>query len=98
MLFGREEKFPGGESLDDLASRAEDAIAECIVPHLRAGDDLHIAMVSHGLCISELIAALLRLDPDSPRDLSYRGLLNTAWTRVTVSTKVSIPLFCSAFH
>ncbi|KAE9394785.1 phosphoglycerate mutase-like protein [Gymnopus androsaceus JB14] len=87
VLFERDEKFPGAESLNDLAARADEAITECIVPHLRFGKDHHIALVSHGLCISELIAALLRLDPDSRRDISYKGLLNTAWTRVTVSIK-----------
>ncbi|KAE9404979.1 phosphoglycerate mutase-like protein [Gymnopus androsaceus JB14] len=87
VLFDRDEKFPGAESLNDLAARAEEAIMECIVPHLRFGKDHHIALVSHGLCISEVIAALLRSDPDSRRDISYTGLLNTAWTRVTVSIK-----------
>ncbi|KAE9404977.1 phosphoglycerate mutase-like protein [Gymnopus androsaceus JB14] len=87
VLFDRDEKFPGAESLNDLAARAEEAIMECIVPHLRFGKDHHIALVSHGLCISEVIAALLRSDPDSRRNISYTGLLNTAWTRVTVSIK-----------
>ncbi|KAJ7485343.1 phosphoglycerate mutase [Mycena latifolia] len=87
VLRARDAKFPEGESLDDLARRAEKAIAECVIPHLAAGGDLHIAIASHGLCISELVAALLRLDPDSRRDISYAGLLNTAWTRAVVSIK-----------
>ncbi|KAJ7686687.1 phosphoglycerate mutase [Mycena rosella] len=87
VLRARDAKFPEGESLNDLARRADQAIAECVVPHLAAGGDLHIAIASHGLCISELIAALLRLDPDSRRDISYAGLLNTAWTRTVVSLK-----------
>ncbi|KAJ3986497.1 phosphoglycerate mutase [Lentinula detonsa] len=87
VLYHRDEKFPAAESLNDLASRAEKAIMECVVPHLRSEGIAHIAMVSHGLCISELVAALLRLDPDSRRDVSYKGLLNTAWTRATVSFK-----------
>ncbi|KAJ3856276.1 phosphoglycerate mutase [Lentinula lateritia] len=87
VLYHRDEKFPGAESLNDLALRAEKAIMECVIPHLQSEEDAHIAMVSHGLCISELVAALLRLDPDSRRDTSYKGLLNTAWTRATVSIK-----------
>ncbi|KAJ7269938.1 phosphoglycerate mutase [Mycena rebaudengoi] len=86
VLKGRDARFPDGESLNDLARRTEKAIADCVVAHLTGGD-LHIAIASHGLCISELIAALLRLDPDSRRDISYAGLLNTAWTRVVVSVK-----------
>ncbi|KAJ3839643.1 phosphoglycerate mutase [Lentinula raphanica] len=87
VLYDRDEKFPSGESLNDLASRADRAIMECVIPHLKSEGDFHIALVSHGLCISELVAALLRLDPDSRRDVSYKGLLNTAWTRVSVSVK-----------
>ncbi|KAJ7892773.1 histidine phosphatase superfamily [Mycena olivaceomarginata] len=93
VLKGRDEKFPEAESLNDLARRAESAIADCVVPHLAAAaeGDIHIAIASHGLCISELIAALLRLDPDSRRDISYAGLLNTAWTRAVVSVKDASP-------
>ncbi|KAF9073115.1 histidine phosphatase superfamily [Rhodocollybia butyracea] len=87
-LFAKKhEKFPEGESLNDLAARAEQAVKECVLPPLHKEEDVHIAMVSHGLCISELVAALLRLDPDSPQDVDYKGLVNTGWTRVTVSTK-----------
>ncbi|KAL0959995.1 hypothetical protein HGRIS_011649 [Hohenbuehelia grisea] len=96
-LRGRQAKFPNGESLDDLAHRAERALAGCVFPYLaehgrESSDDappFHIVVVSHGLCISELIAALVRLDPDSPQDKSYTGLLNTAWTRVSISLKDS---------
>ncbi|KIK52837.1 hypothetical protein GYMLUDRAFT_49670 [Collybiopsis luxurians FD-317 M1] len=91
VYYTRDGKFPGAESLNELAARTEEAIAECVIPHLRSGEDVHVALVSHGLCISELVAALLRLDPDSNRDTSYRGLLNTAWTRVTVSIKGNGP-------
>ncbi|KAJ7078052.1 histidine phosphatase superfamily [Mycena epipterygia] len=87
VLRGREQSFPDGDSLDDLARRAEKAINECVVAHLAAEGDLHIAIASHSLCISELVAALLRLDPDSRRDISFSGLLNTAWTQAVVSLK-----------
>ncbi|KAF5386449.1 hypothetical protein D9757_005860 [Collybiopsis confluens] len=91
VYFTRDGKFPNAESLNELAARTEEAIAEHVVPHLQSGADVHIALISHGLCISELIAALLRLDPESRRDVSYRGLLNTAWTRATVSIKGNAP-------
>ncbi|KAJ7634811.1 phosphoglycerate mutase [Roridomyces roridus] len=87
VLKGRDEKFPQGESLNDLARRTDQAIAECVLPHLAAEGDVHIALASHGLCISELVASLLRLDPDSRRDISYAGLFNTAWTRAVVTLK-----------
>ena len=60
---------------------------ECILPHVGT-DNVHVAIASHGLCISEMVAALLRLDPGSRRDISYAGLLNTAWTRVEVQLRV----------
>lgn len=91
VLKSRDARFPEGESLNDLAHRAESAIVDCVVPHLEAEGDVHIAIASHGLCISELVAALLRLDPESRRDISYAGLLNTAWTRAVVSVKVHTP-------
>lgn len=91
VLFERHEKFPEGESLDDLSARAKEAVAECILPHVvpeNVSGGYHIALASHGLAISELVSALLRLDPTAPQDVSYTGLLNTAWTRVHVSLQV----------
>jgi broad specificity phosphatase PhoE len=87
VLEARDAKFPKGESLEDLARRAKEAITECVLPHIQE-DSVHIAIASHGLCISELIAAVVRLDPDSERGRSYAGLLNTAWTRLTIALKV----------
>lgn len=89
VLLSRKDKFPEGESLEDVAHRADEAIAECVLPHVRE-DGVHIAITSHGLCIGELIAALIRLDPEGHRDRSYSGLLNTAWTRVTTSVQVNL--------
>jgi broad specificity phosphatase PhoE len=86
----RQEKFPGGESEEDLDARADEAVAECILPHLNdtTKEKEHIAIASHGLAISALVAALLRLDPEADRSVSYAGLLNTAWTRVVISNRV----------
>lgn len=86
VQHSRQDKFPEGESLDDLARRAEVAVRECILPHVET-DNVHVAVASHSLCISELVAALLRLDPGSRRDISSAGLLNTAWTRVEVQLR-----------
>lgn len=87
-LEARDARYPQGESLDDLARRAEEAIRECVIPYIHQ-DGAHIAIASHGLCIGELISAVIRLDPDSPQDVSYSGLENTGWTRLTISLKVN---------
>ncbi|KAH9841642.1 phosphoglycerate mutase-like protein [Rhodofomes roseus] len=93
VLHDRSQKFPEGESLDDLAARAKKAVDELLMPYVwqaaMAGDNgLHIAIVSHGLCISELIPALLVKDQSGLHPgHRYKGLLNTAWTRVTVNVK-----------
>lgn len=61
VLGGRSEKFPEGESLDDVSIRADEAIEELVMPHIwkaaREGrKGINIAVVSHGLCISEVTA------------------------------------------
>ena len=95
VLHERGQKFPGGESVDDLYVRAMQAVDELVMPHVwkaaREGKtNVHIALASHGLCISELIPALLVKDEKGvhPGD-QYRGLRNTAWTRLTVEVEVS---------
>ena len=91
----RWQKFPGGESLDDLTLRADKAIEEVVLPHaltfLRNGkQQAHIAVASHGLLIAEMVPALLKLDPTNAESrTSFRGMLNTGWTRVTISLAVS---------
>lgn len=99
VLYGRTEKFPGGESADDLACRAEQAIQEMVLPYVRqateqGADGVHVAVVSHGLCINEILATLLKKDASGDKaSKNYRGLMNTAWARVTVEVKVRIPAF-----
>lgn len=96
VISNREDKFPDGESLTDLQVRAERAVAELVTPNVwesaRSGKDLHIAVVSHGLCISELIGAVLRTDKDAATSGAggkrWTGMLNTSWTRVTVEISV----------
>ncbi|TFK26617.1 phosphoglycerate mutase [Coprinopsis marcescibilis] len=90
---GRDERFEGGESLNDLARRSEMALREIVLPHLSSLEPdqvKHIAIASHGLAISELLAAILRLDPHSDKTKSYQGLLNTAWARVQVRIRDGI--------
>ncbi|KAG6865419.1 hypothetical protein C0991_002809 [Blastosporella zonata] len=86
VLPTRQDRFDGGESLEDLAARADEAVAECVLPHV-SERDVHIALASHGLCISECVKALLRLDPEADAGENYTGLLNTAWTRLTVEPR-----------
>jgi broad specificity phosphatase PhoE len=92
-LLERTEKFPEGESLDDLGRRASQALQELIMPHVwkaaREGrKGVHVAVVSHGLCISEFITMLLKKDAKGGQIKDYRGLMNTGWTRVTVDIQV----------
>ena len=101
VLDGRKAKFPEGESLDDLRDRARQGIKELLVPIIgdavkEKKEDVHVALVSHGLCISELVAALVTLDYERRSkglevpDRQYTGLLNTAWTRATIDLAVRI--------
>jgi len=108
-LFIRDEAFPEGESLDDLALRAEVAIRDCVLPHVQIlpsvesveSNDLkqevpavHVALFSHGNCISEMVSALLRLDPEANCDGNFLGLLNNAaWTRAEIRVRVRFFFF-----
>jgi len=94
ILTHRSEKFPQGESLDDLGQRADRAIQGLVMPHVwrakeEGAKEVKLAIVSHGLCVSELIPALLKRGVKSGPMVNYRGLQNTAWTRVTVTVKDS---------
>ncbi len=108
-LYTRHEKFPGGESLDDVLGRAEAFVEEVVVPLVLrerdgrrmaegkedkegGGGRLTVVVVSHGLFIAELVAAILKRDASlktSGVDVKgLRGMKNTAWTRVEVVFKV----------
>jgi broad specificity phosphatase PhoE len=99
VLDGRKAKFPEGESLDDLRDRARQAVKELVVPIIRDAvtekkENVHVALVSHGLCISELVAVVVSLDYERRSkgirvpDRQYAGLQNTAWTRATIDFAV----------
>ncbi|KAK0464247.1 phosphoglycerate mutase [Desarmillaria tabescens] len=89
----RGESFPEGESRNDLRRRAEQAVDEILLPYVwqsaRDGTTgVRVALISHGLFIKELIAALVGRDAQGKTtDLYYKGLRNTAWARVTVEVQ-----------
>ena len=94
VLYGDDEKFPQGESLKDLAERARTTLAKIVLPHVwqaakEGKTGIHVAIVSHGLCISELISELLKKSAKQGGEGDHRGLWNTAWTRVAVDIEVS---------
>jgi len=87
------EHFPDGESDKDFEARAVRAVDEIIIPHVRSaarvGHAEHIALVSHGLFIGALIAALLKMNSSGVASTrKYTGMQNTAWARVVIELQV----------
>ena len=77
-----------------LAKRAGEAIDKIIIPAIvrnvgnKDPDACHLANVSHGLCISELIGDLVRRTGLREFKTGYfAGMNNTAWTRVVLGTR-----------
>ncbi|KAJ7175911.1 phosphoglycerate mutase-like protein [Mycena filopes] len=95
-LHGRRDKFPEGESLDDVRDRASIVWREILIPYVHEvasidNDDVHVAVVSHGIFIKEALRALAKYD--HTLDLTvcdYRWLRNTAWARLTVGFKHAV--------
>jgi broad specificity phosphatase PhoE len=95
-LYSRSERFPEGESLEDVARRAEEAVEQFAIPYIQNAakegrDGMNVAVVSHGLLIREAIAALMRKDKHNTEGVNaidYRSLRNTGWTRVIVQVEV----------
>ncbi|KAG7445731.1 phosphoglycerate mutase-like protein [Guyanagaster necrorhizus] len=89
----RDGSFPEGESRNDLRRRADQAVDEILLPYVwqsaREGTTgVCVALISHGLLIKELIAALVGRDAEGKKtDLYYKGLRNTAWARMTVEVQ-----------
>ncbi|KAN0139779.1 phosphoglycerate mutase [Lactarius tabidus] len=86
-----DDRFPGGESIKDLAVRARTALEELVLPHVwqaakEGKTGIHVAVVSHGLCISELISELLNRDGKKGRSTGseYSDIPNAGWTRVVI--------------
>ncbi|KAJ7784509.1 phosphoglycerate mutase-like protein [Mycena metata] len=92
-LQGRSEKFPEGESRDDVQNRARKVWADILIPYVREAakegtDDIHVAVVSHGIFIKEALRALTKYDRSLDLTVGdYQWLRNTAWTRVVVGFK-----------
>jgi len=95
-LRNRLEKFPGGESLSDLARRAGEVIDHILWPYIwdETHNNAHIVVVSHGILLAELMTALVKrhnaqhASKIQPRD--FCGMRNTAWTKVRVNARVSV--------
>ncbi|KAH9480419.1 2,3-bisphosphoglycerate-dependent phosphoglycerate mutase [Psilocybe cubensis] len=93
-LHTRQQKFPGGESLDEMALRAEAVIDGVMRLELlkegAEGKPRTVAVFSHGLFIGELVAAITRRDVEYQGNIDIRdlrGMRNTGWTRLEVSLK-----------
>jgi len=89
--YGDDDRFPEGESIKDLAVRARTALDKLVFPHVwqaakEGKTGVHVAIVGHGLCISELISELLNWDGKKLRrpGSQYSDLPNVGWTRVVV--------------
>ncbi|KAL7416417.1 histidine phosphatase superfamily [Mrakia frigida] len=96
-VFGREIKysdarhfrFPGGESLDDVAARAEKAVDQFLLPYIletaSSTEPQHILVVAHGIFNPELIGALMRRRASGAgTGWQNTGSSNTGWTRLEI--------------
>jgi broad specificity phosphatase PhoE len=94
-LYSGDEKFPGGESMNELGQRARRAITTLLLPHVwqaakEGKTGIHVAVVSHGRCISQMISELLQMSTKQAFNIVAlrRCLLNTAWTRLVIDIEV----------
>ncbi|KAK2465340.1 hypothetical protein APHAL10511_002694 [Amanita phalloides] len=91
VLRERYLKFPEGESRNELAQRANQAIDKLLIPYIQSAiaegtEESHIAVVSHGLFIREITMALLKRNTDQTDSRGIWHLQNTGWTRLKVET------------
>ncbi|KAJ7288278.1 histidine phosphatase superfamily [Mycena rebaudengoi] len=93
--LSRKESFPDGESLDDVQARANDALADIIMPYVRESaregkSGVHVAIVSHGIFIKEMLRALAKHDETADMTAcDFQWLRNTGWARVVVEMGVN---------
>ncbi|KAH9973236.1 histidine phosphatase superfamily [Lactifluus volemus] len=99
-LNREDEKYPGGESLVDLAERSKKALTQLVLPHIwkaakEGSTDTHLAVVGHGRCLYEIIYELLQMSSNQAVKWKfdyvqkYDHLQNAAWTRVVINIKES---------
>ncbi|KAG9103172.1 hypothetical protein FRC06_011872 [Ceratobasidium sp. 370] len=89
---GRDGKFENGESLNDVARRGDKFFEQHLAPILneaksRPAGEVNVVVVSHGIAIAETLGALVRRSVHVEKDGwtgRFRGLHNTAWTRVAI--------------
>jgi broad specificity phosphatase PhoE len=99
--LSRSEKFPEGESRDDVQDRASKGWSDVLLPFVqqaaREGNDhVHVAVISHGIFIKEALSALAKYDRTADMTAcDYQWLRNTAWARVVVEVKVPSETSCS---
>lgn len=103
-IYTRTEKFPGGESLEDVAKRVDEVIDEVLFPYVwqefEGAAPMTVAIVSHGLFIAELVPRLVKrgdilVDLDGIEGRNFRRMKNTAFTKVQVTFKVCYYFLCS---
>ncbi|THV06433.1 phosphoglycerate mutase-like protein [Dendrothele bispora CBS 962.96] len=93
-IRNRIDRFPGGESKDDLARRAESVVQKLVIPIIEGTPNAHVAIVSHGVFLRELLYALHRRNGSLAE---YKYLEPTAWTEMEIeipqnSTVESVPI------
>ncbi|EJD50631.1 phosphoglycerate mutase-like protein [Auricularia subglabra TFB-10046 SS5] len=90
VIRGRTERYPEGESRDDVRARGRRVLASFLMPHVLAArghpaGETHVAIVSHGICIAELLGAVLERVPSASRgDYWFGGVHNTGWHAMEV--------------
>ncbi|KAG8900709.1 hypothetical protein FRB99_005802 [Tulasnella sp. 403] len=92
VQLGRTARFEDGESLDEVAARTGEAFDKFVMPYVRESvgkklGEVNIMFVSHGIAVSESIGAIFaRAANGAGADAgTWRGLRNTAWTRLVIS-------------
>ncbi|KAI9465601.1 phosphoglycerate mutase-like protein [Lactarius psammicola] len=87
--YSDDDRFPEGESIKDLAERARKGLEEFVLPHVwqaakEGKTGIKVAVVSHGLCITELISELLKKSAKPVTKPKNTNLSNTGWIQVVV--------------
>ncbi|KAG8733035.1 hypothetical protein FRC10_000465 [Ceratobasidium sp. 414] len=96
----RDGKFENGESLNDVARRGDKFFEQHLAPILneakkKPAGKVNVVVVSHGIAIAETLGALVRRSVYVEQDGwtgRFRGLHNTAWTRVAIGLEVCNPV------